>query len=1093
MLAKKPADRPQSMAVIADQLQSIAAGDSTTEVAPKIPPGATAEDAFLETLIFNGSETLAESNQATSPQWNLDETTSASFPIEKSLNSISTFRPHSQSTVRTKPKETKTALWKSQGPLFVVAGLAILLPIGLGLSYLFSSTTKQLTLSFDAAQLREITGASIKVNSVSKGTVTAANAKVVIDLEGSENELRIEKQGYRDFIKSFSIVDDTSLKIDVELDKLKQLVLSFESTQLLDIAGASIKVNSVPKGTVAADNSKVVIDLEGSENQLQIEKQGYEPFNKSFNIADDSSLNVAVTLAKEPPVAIPEPVPVPIGPTPVPPESLAPPTPSTNSPKILIVGLGKDELPDLKTAIAQAKPNDTILIKHRGPLDISPVDLTGKTPLTIEGGKQSDLNFWPIIRQTILSPEDFAKKNQEGPSTQALFYGDKLELHFKKLHLALGGCGRDPLECLVRCDSGEISFQDCTVTASTDDANRFAEGMSLPFIRLEGTQSGHLDLKFVRSTVRGARLKSLTKISGNGNISIEGESLLWTCGSGSFIELGQSGSQAKLKLSRSTIYNISSLLDIPSDNLVGNDLANLFDLNLNNSLIVAREKGTSQFAVISGSENQSIDNTRWKKLINLVSTNSITANFDTWLPTSDKLKTLADFKTLMQVDRESLTEISPKFRVNPDGMELQEAAAEDFDITTTQGTKSTASPNNEDALVGVSSYKLPPSLSRIAERANTNADLATKPREVPIVIEVSKRSGPVRSLEEAFAQAQGEDVTILITDSETYIPSRNFDLNSKNGILYTEAVAHLTIKAKDGQSPKIVISDSPDLQIGKVPDLAHWEDAPQLFLFSTRCQSMTLDGLTFQTDIKRNFRHSVVLTTALKLRMTNCKIFDFSPASQAYLEDCNGYGIVIPRGATLPSEQCVAGAGIYWFENLIIEHPLPPSDTVPDHFVQLPTAFSFVAAGTNTSSHIIFRNSAIGVNLNAIFARVNNAWVEFENCAVLGRLITCHNSLRSVHVENSIIFCAPNPVLTNPPGLVDSVNISGGSNAVWMPSSPITAQNRNQGPLRWMPGPTLSRMPTLDKSYQLKSRQKELTTMATDGGPVGIRLERFPK
>jgi serine/threonine protein kinase len=1091
MLAKKPADRPQSMAIIAEQLQNILAGDCTTEATTKLAPNKTAEDSFLETLVFNGSETQAESNETSTPQWTLPQATSANVPADNSWNTVSTFRPQTQSTIRNKPKETKTTLLKSYWPFGVAAGLVLLLSLGFGLTLLFPTKPKQLTLAFDPNQLREITGASIKVNSVSKGTVAPDNPNVVIDLEGNENELRIEKQGYQPFQKSFNIADPSSLSISIKLAKFRQLNLSFDPAELSEISGASIKVNSVAKGTVSADNDKFVIDLEGSENELRIEKPGYQPFNKTFDITNESSLKIDVRLAKDLPALAPAPVPVPQEPVPTPPETMPPPATSPTSPKTLIVGLGKDELPDLKTAIEQARPNDTILIKHRGPLDLSPTDLTGKTPLTIEGGQQSDVDFWPIIRQTILSTEEFAKKTQEGPSKQALFHGDKLELKFKKLHLSTGGFAREPLECLLRCNSGEISFEDCTITASTDDANRFAEGMSLPFVRTEGAQSSHLSIKLVRSAIRGARLKSLVKISDSGNVAVEGEQLLWAGGAGSLVELGQSGSFAKLKLSESTIYNITSVLDIPRENLVGNDLNNLFELYLTSSLLVARQKGNSQFVVITGSENQTIDNNRWQKLLKLISSNSIVANFDSWLPSTDKLKTLADFKTLLQLDREALTETDPRFRVNPDGVELQEVNALDFVATNIRGSKSSSNPNSEEAIVGIAPSKLPPILPGIAERPIPSTELLNRPRDIPIIIEVSKTTGPIRSLEEAFAQAQGDDVTILITDSATYTPSRNFDVDSKNGVLYKEAVSHLTIKAKDGQNPKIIISDSPEVQIGKVPDSAHWEDAPQLFLISTRCQSMTLEGLTFETDIKRNFRHSVLLTTAMKLRMTNCKILDYSTTSQAYFDDCNGFGVVIPKATVLPSEQSVAGGVIYWFENLIIEHPLPPADKVPDHFVQLPTAFSFMAGGT--SSHIVFRNTAIGSNLTTIFTRANNAWVEIENCTLLGRLLALNNSLRSVHVENSIIYCAPNPVITFPPGLVDSVNVSGGSNAVWMPSSTITAQTRNQGPLRWMPGPVLTRMPTIEKTYQLKSRQKELATMATDGGPVGFRPERVPK
>jgi len=688
-------------------------------------------------------------------------------------------------------------------------------------------------------------------------------------------------------------------------------------------------------------------------------------------------------------------------------------------------------------------------------------------------------------------PQRNLKKIAQDPAAiKPLFYGDKLELQFKKLHLACGGASRAPLEALFRCKSGTVGFEDCTVTASTDEATLFAEGPAIPFIRLEGSRTQHLDLNFTRTLIRGARLKSLTQISADGSVTISGEQFIWAGGQGNLIELGQGGSRAKLKLKNSTIYNITSVLDIPSYHLTGSDTDNLFDLELDRSIISAREKGTSQFAIISNSENQAIDNNRWQRLLKVASTNSVLTNFDSWLPTTDKLRSIAEFRTLLQIDKTELTDTRSRFRVYPAGVELQEVTAEDFDVPQTPGGKGTKKTTEANDVVGVQASELPSVLARISERPVASAEEAVKPRGLPVVIEVSKKNGPIRSLEEAFTKAQGEDVVIQIADSETYIPARNFDVDSKSGVLYTENVAHLTIKAADGETPTIVISDSPQYQVGTVPSLAHWEGTPQLFLFSTRCHSMDFEGLNFVTDISRNMRHSVVLTTATKLRMTNCKILDNSTAAQSYLSFSNGYAVVISYSPSVSSEACLPGAAIHWIENVIIEHPLPSIDTVPEHFVQLPTALSISAGGTST--HVLFRNSAIATNHTILFNAAGNTWLEMENCTFHGRLVTMHTAPRSAKVEDCIIFCAPNPVVSHPPGQVDTVNVRGGNNAVWMLNAPLTAQTRNIGPMRWMPGPLLTKQPLLDRNYQLKGRQPA-STMATDGGAVGIRLEKLLK
>ncbi|GIW91942.1 MAG: hypothetical protein KatS3mg109_2374 [Pirellulaceae bacterium] len=85
------------------------------------------------------------------------------------------------------------------------------------------------------------------------------------------------------------------------------------------------------------------------------------------------------------------------------PSTGAPSPPSAVTPsgagRVLVVGTGPNEIPDLNAAFQQAQPNDTILIRHRGPLEIAPVDLTGKTPLTIVGDSREGVDYWPIVRQ----------------------------------------------------------------------------------------------------------------------------------------------------------------------------------------------------------------------------------------------------------------------------------------------------------------------------------------------------------------------------------------------------------------------------------------------------------------------------------------------------------------------------------------------------------------------------------------------------------------------------------------------------------------------------------------------------------------------
>ncbi len=765
-----------------------------------------------------------------------------------------------------------------------------------------------------------------------------------------------------------------------------------------------------------------------------------------------------------------------------------PPAAEPVGPRVLIVGVGTDEIPELSTAIQQAKPNDTILIRHRGPLELSSTDLAGKSPLTIVGDEQGGVDYWPIIRQRTFTGEAVSNllKQDEG-SAQPLFFGDRVEIHFKKLHLACGGYGRERLASFLRCNSGVVSFEKCTITASTDEAERFAEGLPLPLIDLTGAGTDHLDLRFTESLIRGARLKSLVRISSEGHVSIEAEQFLWAGGQGPVIELGAKTSSGSLKLKNSTVYNFTSLVNVPAYRLLDNDREVLFDVELESSILAARERGASSLLSINGGEKPSLDNSRWKTLFRLKSFNSTLANVDEWLPSTDRIKTLAELVRLYELDgKKALTDTTPSFRVFPAGVELQEVTSLDFEIMDSGALKK---PNDTKVWQGARAAKLPVALPRVSERLLVDTVAARKPRGLPKILEVSQKNGPIKSLEEAFEQIQGEDVEIVIADSETYVPARNFDIEQRSGVLYTEAAEHLTIRAENAEKPPVlVISDS---QIGVIPGLAHWEGTtPQLFLFSVRSQSLKIDGIQFRTDISRNMRHSAFLTTAQNVRMTNCGIIDQSSSAPAYFSMSNGYGVTMSYRPEIPQEWSQDGASIRWIENVFIDHPLPPVDAIPEHFVQLPTAFSF-QTNKGSSGHVVFRNCAIGMNQLLFFNTMMTPWVEVEGCTLWGRLASLHNPVKSIRVRENIIFAATNPVITFPPGMVDTISVNGGNNALWMGNAPLTPQTRNQGPLRWMPGELLTKLPEV-KSFKLQGNQKA-SKMAEDGGPVGFRLEKLPK
>ena len=131
-----------------------------------------------------------------------------------------------------------------------------------------------------------------------------------------------------------------------------------------------------------------------------------------------------------------------------------PTTAPTVAGQTLIVGVGPGENTDLGTAIAQAKPGDTILIRHRGPLEFKPIDLTEKKPLTIAGDIKDGVDYWPILRQAVL-PEGAPVP----AAAKGLFFGKNVQLTFRKVPLGMGGHQSQPIESAFHLSSGRWSFQ----------------------------------------------------------------------------------------------------------------------------------------------------------------------------------------------------------------------------------------------------------------------------------------------------------------------------------------------------------------------------------------------------------------------------------------------------------------------------------------------------------------------------------------------------------------------------------------------------------------------------------------------------------
>lgn len=1057
MLAKSPADRPQTMDHVAERLRALQVAERLADTVPQLTDTGQLGQELVDTRTAAAVETLAGSGAEL-------------LQSAKNAGASATLSSTSRRVARR--RRSNGAWWLTAGAL-LLGGLVLW---GMSTSGWVaekpSPTTARVILIFQPNDFEDIAGAEIWIDQQLRGRVQQIRQAFDLPGDSVSHEIEVRRAGYESFVHNVSANASTVTELPIQLRKS----VTTPITPLDGMAESSL----VP----AATEPQPI----GNSDSTRVEDASARLPDNALAGQTDQIANTTEESAR--PVNAPS-EPIPNG------EPAAVATTSDPSgPQTLVVGIGPGKITDLTTAIQQAKPYDTILIEHQGPLELSPLDLTGKTPLTIAGGTQGGQDFWPIIRQRAYSDDALNRVLALDDNTaQPMFSGDQLELSFKKLHLSCGGFGREKLTSLFRCNGGKIRFDQCTVTASSDEATRFSEGVDLPLVELTGAATQHLDLQFVSTLFRGGRLRSMVRIAADASVSIEGQQLLWAGGQGSVIEVGYGASQARVNLQESTLYNFASLLEIPPDRLLRNNQDRVLDLRLTRSILMGRDRGKSRLVTIEGDGTQSVETERWRKLLKLVAESSIAANIDEWLPGRAAPSTLAELLTYFQLEKGAISGTSPRFRVLPAGVELQEVHPRDLEMRIEQPVKGK---REAATIAGARAASLPPALPQVAERILVTNTVAAKPRPPRQVIEVSKRNGPIHTLEEAFGLIQAEDVEIILTDSEIYSPGRNFDLDNKSAVLYSEVARNLTLRAAENQSPVIVISDSPNLQLGNVPKLSHWDGhGPQLFLFQIRALSWHMDGIRFTTNINRELAHAVFLTSARYVRMTNCSIEDASSSGTAFFTRHNGYGIVSPIGDDIASEKTIKGPLLAWVENVEVDHFFPPVEGPSEGLGTLPTLFSF-SSNRGQSAHFIFRNCQAKANQTLLLNQWMEAWVEIEGCSIWGRLVSTTGPLKSVRIHENLMFSLPNPVWTDPPGLTDSISVRGEGNALWpwmgnMPGpQAIPPTVRNQGALRWIGGPALTRRPELDDKFQIK-RPQAGTTMAEDGGPVGFRPERVAR
>ena len=116
------------------------------------------------------------------------------------------------------------------------------------------------------------------------------------------------------------------------------------------------------------------------------------------------------------------------------------------------------------------------------------------------------------------------------------------------------------------------------------------------------------------------------------------------------------------------------------------------------------------------------------------------------------------------------------------------------------------------------------------------------------------------------------------------------------------------------------------------------------------------------------------------------------------------------------------------------------------------------------------------------------------------RLINAGRTQDKLACSDNLVIAPDNPVIAYSPDLYSQMQIEGSRNAYWQTTDPIKPDDKSKGALKLLPGPLLKSMPTFQGSatasdtlrpIKLKPRPP-LSTMATDGGSVGVHFEYLP-
>ncbi len=767
-----------------------------------------------------------------------------------------------------------------------------------------------------------------------------------------------------------------------------------------------------------------------------------------------------------------------------------------HKPQTLVVGVGTSELPDLKAAFEQAGPGDTILIRHRGPLEFNPVDLNGKTPLTIVG----EADFWPIIRQIPLNPGD----QTQPAEAVGLFHGDQLDLTLRKLHLAVAGPQRANLGSIFSFRTGRIELDECTVTVGVAGKPGEPTGLPVRFAQITrspkepeapseertpladalDTSEGDLtnaEVILHRTFLRGLRLQSCIDADSAQQLKLTAIHTIWAGGPSPWLVVNDHGGGLKVALTNCTIYNAPRLLAWKSyDDITTGKPA--VEFNVQKSLFVGPFANKDPLMVWNeGQPDTSFDRAATEGTVRWQGAENVFHRYASYFQLAKVREQpgLAEWRTLWKQSGLGMDqEADPMFRVWPDGEEMQETTAHDFQPRFWKAKRGT---RTDDKQSGAEHEQLPYAVVNIFGRPLLlDSAMAGTPRGVPRVLRVHQNDGPYKTLESAFGEVRSGDV-VEIGDSEVYAPGRILE-QSADGLtsaVFPITVSELTIRATDGARPVIVLDETKQQSVG----------GRGLLLFDTSdAMFFHAQGIHFLIRQEKGRTGGVAVGLGTQFsRWDNCTFSDLNGGQQVVL-DWQAQ-LPQPRFQVTKRPRNTNASLFVWLENNTYISSSPESANV----------------GVQDVDRVLLRNC---LSLGTFFEFMSNkgqSSIRMVRCSVFGQAL-CLTFFGSPHLHltaiGNLVIAADAGKLAecNQPSLIPFVTIAGTDNLITWSGRLLTETERLQEVNAIFPGPDVKSRPVPEGSSTAKDPYRQFrlkkgqpaSSMAADGGEVGARFEYLP-